>query len=486
MNKSLELTKNRNPLEGNFVLSLYKSPLEFYGDFPIDPDTDLITSDGKFYYNLGKNMLDKGIKNFDEISLVTFLNDYPDLKSEYEARGGWKAIAEYTEILDSDNIEAYYNELVKNNLLIQLDKKGFDISNNLNIFNKLSSADEVVDFLDAQLNTVALKITHDMRFETLDYTEKDIMRKQSGEQIGLQFSASSPLLNAFCNGIPRKGLTMLASYTNGGKTSFVFENIITPLLDQEIKVCIISNEQDSIVFKDLLYLHVLTNDLDYWNIDRSKLKDLDFNEEDWKMFKKANKIIEEKYKPYVIFQRVYDYSMKNVKRTIKKLARQGFELFIYDTFKVDATTDVVWQSFLNDSKELFQIASKENIAVITPVQIALSTKGRIRWLNESVLSNSKQISEIYEEIFMFRDIWRDEYTGDKQDIKPYNFQIEENGTKIKQEIPIQRDSRKHYKIFFHCKSRNGEVGQSVIYEFVPGFNKWKEIGFCDVGDENKL
>ena len=66
------------------------------------------------------------------------------------------------------------------------------------------------------------------------------------------------------------------------------------------------------------------------------------------MFKKANKIIEEKYKPYVIFQRVYDYSMKNVKRTIKKLARQGFELFIYDTFKVDATTDVVWQSFLND------------------------------------------------------------------------------------------------------------------------------------------
>ena len=430
MNKSLELTKNRTPLEGNFVLSLYKSPLEFYGDFPIDPDTDLITSDGKFYYNLGKNMLDKGIKNFDEISLVTFLNDYPDLKSEYEARGGWKAIAEYTEILDSDNIEAYYNELVKNNLLIQLDKKGFDISNNLNIFNKLSSADEVVDFLDAQLNTVALKITHDMRFETLDYTEKDIMRKQSGEQIGLQFSASSPLLNAFCNGIPRKGLTMLASYTNGGKTSFVFENIITPLLDQEIKVCIISNEQDSIVFKDLLYLHVLTNDLDYWNIDRSKLKDLDFNEEDWKMFKKANKIIEEKYKPYVIFQRVYDYSMKNVKRTIKKLARQGFELFIYDTFKVDATTDVVWQSFLNDSKELFQIASKENIAVITPVQIALSTKGRIRWLNESVLSNSKQISEIYEEIFMFRDIWRDEYTGDKQDIKPYNFQIEENGTKI--------------------------------------------------------
>lgn len=486
MKNSLRLTKNRDSLEGNFVLSLYKNPIEFYGDYPLDPEVDLLTSDGKFYYNLGKNMLEKGIKTFDEITLATFLNDYPQLKAEYEERGGWKAVSDYTDVLDTENIEAYYNELIKNNLLIQLDNKEFDIANHLNVFNKLNTADEVIDFLDAQLNTIALKISHDMRFETLNYTEKDIQRKQSGEQIGLQFSQASPLLNAFCNGIPRKGLTMLASYTNGGKTSFVFENIITPLLNQEIKVCIISNEQDSIVFKDLLYLHVLTNDLDYWNIDRSKLKDLDFDEKDMEMFKKANKIIEEKYKPYVLFQRVYDYSMKNVKRTIKKLARQGFELFIYDTFKVDATTDVIWQSFLNDSKELFQIASKEHVAVITPVQIALSTKGRIRWLNESVLSNSKQISEIYEEIFMFRDIWRDEYSGEKQDIKPYNFQIEENGMKIKQETPIQKDSRKHYKIFFHSKSRNGEVGQSVIYEFVPNYNKWKEIGFCDVGDENKL
>ena len=54
---------------------------------------------------------------------------------------------------------------------------------------------------------------------------------------------------------------MFASYTNGGKTSFVFENIVMPLIDQDIKICVISNEQDSIVFKDLLYLHVLTTEI---------------------------------------------------------------------------------------------------------------------------------------------------------------------------------------------------------------------------------
>lgn len=485
--KKTNLTKNRVPIEGNFVLSLYKNPTDLYEDFPINPDRDLITADGKFYYNLGANMLKKGIKTFDEISVLTFLNDYPEIKNEFENKGGWKAVSEYTGLLDEENVDAYYNELMKNNLLLELDKKGFNIDANLNIFNQLNTADEVFDVLEAQLNSAALNITHDVQLETLSYTTKDIERKQSGEQVGLQFDESCPILNGFSNGIPRKGLTMLASYTNGGKTSFVFGNIVLPLARKGVKVCVISNEQDSIIFKDLLYLYVLTQELDYWNITRSSLRNLNFTDEDKKVFVKANKIVKEKYEPYIRFQRMYDYGMKNVKRTIKKLAKQNFELFIYDTFKVDSTTDVVWQSFLNDSKELFQIASKEGVAIITPVQIALSTRGKLRWLNEGALSNSKQIAEIYEEIFMFRDMWRDEYNGQPNDIHPYTFETDtETGMKIKKDIPINFNENDRYKIFFHSKSRNGEAGRTVLYKFVSKYNKWKELGLCVVGEENKL
>lgn len=215
--------------------------------------------------------------------------------------------------------------------------------------------------MSGELETIGLKTTHNLNLEKLSYTEKDIKAKKSGEQRGLQFSKYSPLLNSFCNGIPRKGLTMFASYTNGGKTSFVFENIVIPIAEQGIKVCIISNEQDSIVFKDLLHLHVLNKELHYDKITRTKLRELDFapNSEEEEYFKKAKEIVAKKYDDKIVFERVYDYSMTNVKRTIKKLAKQGFELFIYDTFKVDSTTDTIWQSFLNDSKELFQVSSKE-------------------------------------------------------------------------------------------------------------------------------
>ena len=484
------LLRNRNLLEGNFVLSLYSNPLELYGDFAIDPDKDLLTPDGKFYYNLGNSMVRKGIKKFDEISITTFLNEYPELKKEYESKGGWKAIADATTVLDPANIEAYYQALVKNNLLIRLDKRGFDVEDKVDLLNKLNTADEIIDYYEGVLNTIALNITHDLRLQTLNLTEKDISKKQSGEQLGLQFKSASPILNSLCGGIPRKGLTMFASYTNGGKTSFVFENIVIPIISQGIKACIISNEQDAIVFKDLLYLHVLTSDLDYWAIDRTKLRSFRFNKEEMEMWKKADKIVKEKYMPFVVFQRVYDYGMKNVKRTIKKLSRQGYKLFVYDTFKVDSTTESIWQSFLNDSKELFQIASKEEVAVITPVQIALSTKGKVRWLNESVLSNSKQISEIYEEIFTFRDVWQDEYSGRPQDIRPYRFENEEkeDGTfnREKKQIELVFDENSHYKIFFHTKSRNGEVGKTILYEFKPYANKWKEMGYCLVGEENRM
>lgn len=486
--ESTNILRNRALLEGNFVLSLYNNPLEFYADYPIDVNKDLLTEDGKFYYNLGYNMKNKGIKNFNEISFETFLSDFPKLKKEYDIKGGWKSIEEAMIAIDGENINAYYEALIKNNLLIELQNKGFLIEKNLPILNSLNSADEIIDYYEAVLNTVALKATHDLKLENLNLTENDLKEKKKGFNLGLQFGEECPLLNSFCLGIPRQGMTMFASYTNGGKSSFVFGNIVLPLAKNKIKVCFLSNEQNSIDFKDLLYIYVLTHELNYWEIDRNKMKTANFNSEEEKYFKKANEIVKEKYLPYLKFERFYSYNMKEVKRTIKKLSKQGFQLFVYDTFKVENTTDSIWQSFLNDSKELFQVCSKENVGVITPVQLALSTKGKIRWLNESALSNSKQISEIYEEIFMFRDIWQDEYMGMPQDIHPFKIIKDENGTfnNQREKIEIKLEEGKHYKLFFHTKSRNGEAGRTVLYDFQPKFNKWNELGMCFVGDENKI
>ena len=60
-----------------------------------------------------------------------------------------------------------------------------------------------------------------------------------------------------------------------------------------------------------------------------------------------------------------------------------------------------------------------------------------------------------------------------------------NKVGVREPLTITPDDGNKYKIFFHTKSRNGEVGQTVLYQFRPFANQWKELGLCTVGSENK-
>ena len=91
------------------------------------------------------------------------------------------------------------------------------------------------------------------------------------------------------------------------------------------------------------------------------------------------------------FIKVFDYNIETVGSFIKKLALQdGFEYFLYDTFKAeDMTGSSVHGQMVEDSKYLFQIASKHNVAILITQQLALHTEGQVSYLNASVLSSSK-------------------------------------------------------------------------------------------------
>ena len=88
-----------------------------------------------------------------------------------------------------------------------------------------------------------------------------------------------------------------------------------------------------------------------------------------------------------------------------------------------------------DSKELFQIVSKNNLAGVVTFQLALSTKNKVRILDEGVLSNGKQVAEVFSEMIGFRDIWSDEFSGEDSDIKPYKINYK---TKEKEDITIKK------------------------------------------------
>lgn len=267
-------------------------------------------------------------------------------------------------------------------------------------------------------------------------------------------------------------------------TSFVFENMIIPMTDDGVKCAVISNEQRSKDFKQLLLVHILTSDLDYWGLTRKKLKMGKFTDEQWEYLRKAKQISKEKYSN-IQFIKMFDNDMNKVKRIIKKLAKLGYQTIMFDTMKSeDEIDEAMWQQLLIHSRKLFQITSRENISLICTYQLALHTLNK-RYLDASCLSNAKQIKEVFSEMVYCRPLWDDEFPGEKFDVKPYQLKKDASGKYSNVREAVQLDRDKKYIVAFLDKTRNDDDKIQVLYEFNGRFNRWREKGYCSVFNEHK-
>ena len=134
-----------------------------------------------------------------------------------------------------------------------------------------------------------------------------------------------------------------------------------------------------------------------------------------------------------------------------------------------------------NSRRIFNIVNKEQIAFISTFQLALHTTNQ-RWLDASCLSNSKQIKEVVSELLMVRKLWHDEYTGEKFDCDPY-YRSKDN-PKVK--MPITLDKDKTYVVGFLNKTRNDEDGQTILFQFDGAWNTWRELGYCTITNDHGM
>lgn len=475
-----ELTKGRDSAEATFVFCLWKQP-DLFDDFQrinANDDQTLKTKDGVFYFSLGRQMYNQGFKSFDHVTIYTFLEGKPTVKKHFDELGGYATVNELCSLVNPENVDAYYDKVAKMNTLMTLYDKKFPILDSMDRFSKMTNQ-EVYDYFDYILNSVSIKNTHDIDIENLEIDEKFLTECNDGSAQGISYAAHCPILNYLTLGTPLGDMYMFAGHSGVGKTSYVFENMILPMTNDGVKCAVISNEQRSKDFKQLLLVHILTTELDYWGLTRKKLKMGKFTEEQWKMLRKAIDISKEKYSS-IQFVKLFDNDMNKVKRIIKKLAKLGYQVVMFDTMKSeDEIDDSMWQQLLIHSRKLFQITSRENISLICTYQLALHTLNK-RYLDASCLSNAKQIKEVFSEMVYARPLWEDEYSGEKYDVKPYQLKRDENGKYTSGKKTINLDPEKKYIVAFLDKTRNDDDKKQVLYEFNGRFNHWKEIGYCSV------
>ncbi|MFS0657496.1 DnaB-like helicase C-terminal domain-containing protein [Niallia alba] len=473
-----ELISNREHIEASFVFCLWRNP-ELYGDYEKDvmADRDLLTEDGRFYYSLGLEMYNLEYKSFDDASIYSYIEGKEVLKNGFTRRGGYKTVDEIKKILNEDNVDRYYDELVKSNMLLKLHDKGFNVTKELTRFQKMTSKN-LYDYYEYQLDNVFLNRGSGVKIEDLDFEDDFIEACDTGEEMGLSYAATCPLLNYHTLGLHRSNVQIFAGFSGTGKTSFCINSYILPILDQGEKVTIIANEMNKRAWQHILMATILSQKLGYFGLPRKKQKMGSLTDEQKEKMQEAREYYNTHYKGRLKFAKIYDYSIDDVKKIIRKMAKQGFNYCLYDTFKSeDSSSATMTGELIESSKQLLQIAEKEDVGIIITMQLAIYMENT-RYLTAACLSGAKGVKEVVSELVLTRQIWEDELNGEKFDIQAYRFKKDAQGkfTKIKEEIILKPD--KKYMIVFLDKTRNDEGDTTLLYQFDGAWNKWIEIGYC--------
>ena len=126
------LLERRNFAEGN-VCGCLLNDLDLFDDCSFIPD-DFVTFHGRLLYSVIKQLHDKGVKKFDEVTFVTTLpEDF--VKTVDETYGGYIQITNLMKGIDNKNWDTYKEALNKSNILLRLFKKGFNIFGKITLDN---------------------------------------------------------------------------------------------------------------------------------------------------------------------------------------------------------------------------------------------------------------------------------------------------------------------------------------------------------------
>ena len=515
--KSIEdkLKSKLDVTESLLIGSFWKNP-ELYSEHTLNHKQ--LSEDGCFYYQIGAKMYADGNNVFNDASVSILLEKHPILLEGWNNRGGWNTIKSIMSISEPKNIESYIDDFNKYQYLKFLHSKGFCID--LDKMDKMS-AKQTMAYYEYLIANDEIQVDSDVEFEPLYMTKEEIQDLKDGVLQGVQYGywdykpeenekhiyakphrkpnkdgttkiysyhgGCLPLLNNATLGLERKNLTMIASYINKGKSSIAFGNFVIPVIERGHKTLIISNEQDALSFKILMTVYVATKYYNYYGLTRRKIKSGSFSEEDEFYMNLVQDFIKKFYYDTGLIQfcKIYDYSMEKVSRAIKRFAKTGGEVFLYDVLK-SADNEKAVSELIENSKVLFQLASKNNLAGIVTMQLQMGLENKQRYLDMSCLSFSKHTLEVFSSAIFFRDLWGDEIdTESKFYCKPYRWIKDEDTGKYlgKKEVPLDPD--KKYSVVFIVKTRADEIGNPLLLKKNLAYNQWEEECYCEISTQNK-
>ena len=127
-----------------------------------------------------------------------------------------------------------------------------------------------------------------------------------------------------------------------------------------------------------------------------------------------------------------------------------------------------WISLIKDSRELHELAMKYSMKMIATMQCAIATQGQL-FLDASILSNSKAVKEILENLYLVRNMYPEEMDENNKKYYCRPYRLEKIGDKwIEKKVELKKEHT--YKVLFLDKVRSGENSESNNYAVVLKFD----------------
>lgn len=463
--------------------------------------TDFITADGVFYYSLAKQLRKMGYSVFDEVTILSSVSD--NIADAFQERGGFDSIKNLTDVVNIKNSEIYLDNLYRENIILGMHRDGFNLLNPvewngkeiipLKLFRKMDS-EGVLDWYESRLSTFKTgQSSSVLEEEVMDFDDEFIQNCVDGEENGVPFDICGydvngeeingfPFLSRQINGLLDGTFTMMGGYSSAGKSTWLI-TLVMGLLHRDRKIIIISNEERIKKFKTKFMVWLLAKRNRYYKLTKKKMTSGDISDEDMKQLKYVQKFWRDTYKNRIRLVSMSDANVNVAKKKIREaVLNEGFDTFIYDTFKIqekdfaNARQDL---ALVRDSRDFDKMCKKYSIIGIGTVQLAESLKGKL-FLDSSVLSNSKQIKEVLENLFLMRTVYDEELDPQsKLYCHPFRLKKTDAGWVEEEYIP---DRSAVWRMFFVEKTRNGnnssDTGVAYLLRYSGDFAVFRETCQC--------
>ncbi|MFB5758967.1 hypothetical protein [Paenibacillus medicaginis] len=510
MKEFLERLQREVVLSEGYLTGLFWANPENYNFYPedkINSKTFLNPVYG-FFLELGRRAAKKQLKYFDDISISEVVKDL-GVEKHYSQYGGFDTINEliYETRGKEENLEAYYKEIKKYNLLKNLvelfGERVLQLNGNYDY--KKMSKEQLHTYWNDKVNQLA--IDGDNQYDEhhlLDNIDEDIEEMDTSPDVGLPFYDAKKL-TGICTGWAHGHVYMYGGFGGSGKTSFTVNKVIMSCIENKEELLVIANEQSIKEFRKILLITALgamnrdREQSERKYVGRQRLNEGGFTKEEKERLKEAKQWLHDLCdgdKKLITFVFMENYVMEDVKKLIKYYAARGISRVIVDTAKPSEGDNNMarWERFVEDAKELYKLAKPNggglNLAVWMNVQLADSAL-KMRFLNEYALGEGRKAKNEVSVFFTGRFMWDDEYEGGKKELLVTQWRKDPFTNEYGEVIePLKKDKDKNAQCFliFTSKNRRGQdykTGQRVLV-MKPhfGVNAWTEIGWTTVFDDH--